>query len=76
MGGSEVRMRPVTAYPSIGGSRGNRHFTAPETKPSARVRTFSLSMAFETLQVSSWRRLSRVALDTEVWDVISAKLQR
>src|SRR5579871_506015 len=59
MGGDAVRMRPVAAYPTMGGRLENRHWTTPETKPSLRNRTFSRSIAFETVQVSSERSLSR-----------------
>ena len=63
-------MRPGTAYPNIGGNCGNWQRTAPETKPSFRNRTLSLSMALEAVQVSRWRSLSRTALEAGVRQVI------
>src|SRR5579862_1208826 len=72
MGGDVVRIRPVAAYPTMGGRFRNWHRAPLETKPSLRNRTFSLSMAFETVQVSRAPSFSRSVAESVAWVIIGS----
>jgi hypothetical protein len=72
MGGEVVRMRPVTAYASMGSKERKRQRTALEMKPSFRRRTLSRSIALDAVQVSSAARRSKSAWEILDDDFIAA----
>src|ERR1700729_4147356 len=59
-----ARILPVTAKPATAGSFGVMQCTPRPPYPSMRIRTLNVSIAFDTVHVSVWRRKAKSSEET------------